>query len=108
MLNWDKEVTLIGAMFYRTDEYGNQIPEDTSTTVMACYKPISQSEFYVAAQAGIRPATELIVHTFEYGGETEVEYQGERYTVIRVYERDNDETELYLEKKVNQLGKQRD
>lgn len=105
MNDWSEDVTLIGTGGFTKDDYGNQIPKEDKTTVMASTKPIAMGEFYAAAQAGIRPEVELIIHTFEYNGELAVDYRGVRYSVVRTYQRNDDELEIYLERKVSDVGK---
>lgn len=100
MLDWCEDVTLIDSAFM-VDGFGNQIEQPVKTQVMASKKEVSMNEFYSAAQAGIRPEVELIVHSFEYSGEQIVEYRGQRYSVIRTYQRSDDEIELYLERKAS-------
>lgn len=100
MLDWSEDVTLIG-MACEPDSIGNQVPTETKSVVQGSKKELSMSEFYAAAQAGIRPTVELIVHSFEYDDQQAVEWRGHRYTVIRTYQRNADEVELYLERKVS-------
>lgn len=100
MLDWVEDVTLIGATHYETDDNGNDVPVESETTVQAAKREIAMSEFYAAAQAGIKPEVELIVHSFEYGGQLRVLWRGTKYTVIRTYQRNADEVELYLERKI--------
>lgn len=105
MNEYDEDIILIGGVISdETDVFGNPIDGTVKTTVQATKKEVSQSEFYQAAQANIRPAAEFIVHTFEYSGEQLVEWQGCRYSVIRTYQRNDDEIEIYLESKVGDLN----
>lgn len=105
MLDWAEDLTLIGVTQYVADEYGNQIPTSSERVVQASKKEISSSEFYAAAQSGIKPEVEMIIHTFEYEGELNAEYNGTQYSVIRTYQRNADEIELYLQRKVSDIGK---
>ena len=104
MLDWCEDVELLSSE-YITDDYGNQRPNPVSVTVQASRKELAMSEFYAAAQAGIRPAVELIVHMFEYNGQQNIKWRGDEYTVIRIYQRNNDEVELYLERKISDGNK---
>lgn len=98
MNDWTEDLTMI-ANTYTSDDYGNQVLGTAETTVQASKKQIQMNEFYAARRAGIQPAIELIVHTFEYDGQQEFLYNGKRYSLIRTYERNDDEVELYLEQK---------
>ncbi|MFD1398654.1 phage head closure protein [Lacticaseibacillus suilingensis] len=103
MLDWSEDAVLIGKTF-EPDQYGNQVATVTEDTVQASKKELSMSEFYAAAQAGIRPEVELIVHAFEYDGQQTVKWNGITYSLIRTYQRNADEVELYLERKVSNIG----
>ena len=101
--DWSDDVTLISSILV-PDEYGNQIPTETRRVVQGTKREVAMNEFYVAAQAGIRPSVEVIIHSFEYEGEQAVIYQSSRYSVVRTYQRNDDEIELYLERKVSDRG----
>lgn len=96
---WDLDLILIGGEG-EPDEFGNWSDGDTETTVMACEEQISRSEFYQAAQSGIRPARLFIIHTFEYDDQQRVKIDGHVYSVVRTFERNSEELELYVERKV--------
>lgn len=69
---------------YISDNVGNQIPEETSREVYANMFSISATEFYNAALAGLRPSFSFEIYSFEYDGETKLEYKGRTYNIIRV------------------------
>ena len=85
---------------YDEDEIGQQIETDTQREVFCDIKSIQQNEFFRAGQNGLKPEFVAEVHSFEYDGETEVLYNGEKYSVYRTYYRKSDDkTELYLTEK---------
>ena len=84
---YDYILTLIGASEWVRDDSGNYIPKETQTTV------------YSAAQAGLNPEQVFEINGFEYNGETEVEFLGERYSVIRTYRTSYETVELTCERK---------
>lgn len=69
---------------YISDNVGNQIPEETGREVYANMFSISATEFYNAALAGLRPSFAFEIYSFEYDGETKLEYKGKTYNIIRV------------------------
>jgi len=87
-------------MKYESDAYGNQTPTEVKTLVQSSEEQLSRAEFYQAAQAGIRPSRMFVVHSFEYGGEQVIIADNQRYSVIRTFQRNADELELYVESKV--------
>lgn len=83
-MTYDHELTLISQTITE-DEIGNQIPVETRKTILCKVKSVGRSEFYGAATAGLRPEIVFVAHEFEYSGEREVEFEGERYKVVRTY-----------------------
>lgn len=96
-VTYDHEITLIGSTVEK-DEIGQDIEVPTYTTILCGLKSIGRSEFYAAAQAGLRPEITFIIHGYEYNEEKEVEFEGYRYKVIRTYAVDVEELELTCEK----------
>lgn len=99
MAVYDYELTLIGTSEWVRDDSGNYIPKETQTTVLCDLKSVTRSEFYSAAQAGLNPEQVFEINGFEYNGETEVEFLGERYSVIRTYRTSYETIELTCERK---------
>lgn len=96
---YDYELTLIGVSEWMRDSNGNHIPKETQTTILCDLKSVTRSEFYSAAQAGLNPEQVFEINGFEYNGETEVEFLGERYSVIRTYRTNYETLELTCERK---------
>ena len=96
-MTYDYELTLIN---YETeyDEIGQEIKVPVKTNILCAVKSIGRNEFYAAAQAGLRPSITFVIHGYEYSGEREVEFEGEKYKVIRTYMKDFEEMELVCEK----------
>ena len=101
---YDYEITLIGVSEWTKDENGNFIPTEAQTTVLCDLKSVTRSEFYSAAQAGLNPEQVFEINGFEYNGETEVEFLGERYSVIRAYRPSYETIELTCERKAKNGG----
>lgn len=67
------------------DAEGNEIHEVTQRKVYVQPRGVYQSEFYNAAQNGLKPSLTLfIANKTEYNEEKRVLYQGKEYSVIRV------------------------
>jgi len=96
-MTFDHELVLIGHEFIQ-DEIGNWKKVPVKKTVLCGLKSVTRSEFYSAAQTGLRPSNVFVVHGYEYNGETEVEFEGEKYKVIRTYSVSFEEMELTCEK----------
>lgn len=94
---WLDEVTLLTEKIIK-DNIGNEIKEFEENTVFCKVKSVSRTEFYSAAQSGIKPSLLFLVHNFEYENQNYVKYQDEKYKVIKTYLVDIDTIELTCEK----------
>jgi len=101
-MTYDYELTLIG---YETeyDEIGQEINVPVERKILCGIKSIGRNEFYAAAQAGLRPSITFVIHGYEYSGEREVEFEGEKFKVIRTYSVDFEEMELICEKVIGNV-----
>lgn len=67
------------------DRYGNETIEKDETTVFVQPRGVYQSEYYNAAQVGLRPSLTLyLANREDYNGQKELLYEGRYYSVIRV------------------------
>ena len=92
----DDVITLITKTM-TTDEVGFPIAEETEYETFCRVDSISRAEFFNAGKAGMTPEYVFIINAVEYNGQTEVEYEGKRYTIYRTYRTDEDMMELYAE-----------
>lgn len=83
---------------------GDIVETETSRQVCADKKSIRQSEFYQAAATGLRPELMFIVRSIDYEQEPKLEYNNKKYTIIRVYDKDDEFAELICEGVVNNAG----
>ena len=98
-MTYDYELLLI-KQSYQEDEWGNQVPVETRKPVLCNVKSISRNEFYNAAMTGLKPSIIFVIHGYEYEGEQEIEFESEKYKVIRTYTTGFEEIELTCEKVV--------
>lgn len=67
------------------DKYGNPVKVKIERTVYVMPRGVYSSEFYDAAQLGLKPSITLTLsNRAEYKGEKILEYEGVLYNVIRV------------------------
>lgn len=67
------------------DDYGNPINTVTENIVFVQPRGVYQSEYYNAAQVGLKPSLTLFISNREdYNEEKFLEYEGKDYEVIRV------------------------
>ena len=85
------------------DAAGNEIPTITEMTVFVQPRGVYSSEFYNAAQLGLKPSVTLfIANKADYHDEKVLEYEGRDYDVIRVdWSAQRDGISLVCEERVN-------
>lgn len=69
------------------------------TEVFATVESVGQTEFFSAAQSGMRADYRLIVWSDDYAGEQLVKIRGKNYDIYRTYMRKDGKTELYCGKR---------
>ena len=97
-MTYDYELTLIQKDI-DYDEIGNQIPIEKKVPILCGKKSVGRTEFYNAAANDLKPEIVFEIHGYEYNNQTEVEFNGKRYTIIRTYEVDFENLELTCEVK---------
>jgi len=95
--------TLISYGTSTFDEYGNESIETEKTDVYVMPRGVYQSEYYNAAQLGLKPSITLeIAHLEDYHDEKVVEFRNKIYTVIRVdWSAQRDKVSLICEERTN-------
>lgn len=104
---YDGIATLKAYAVITTDDYGNPTTTIKETTVYVQPRGVYQSEFYNAAQVGLKPSLTLFISNREdYDGQKVIEYEGKEYEVIRTdWNAQRDGISLICEEKVqNGLG----
>lgn len=67
------------------DKYGNKTTKEVKRTVFVQPRGVYASEFYNAAQLGLKPSLTLyMTNRNDYQGEKVLEFNGKEYSVIRV------------------------
>ena len=95
------ELVTLEGMQYATDPLGQRIPEEKSLTTVYCSKKdVSRTEWFTAAQNGMKAVCCLTVWACEYHGEQTAIMNGVRYGIYRTYQSGPDDIELYLHQKV--------
>ena len=86
------------------DEYGNEFIPEIDTTVFVQPRGVYQSEFYNAAQLGLKPSITLyMTNRADYDGQKVLVYEGKEYSVIRVdWSVQRDGISLVCEERINE------
>ena len=100
---YDSIATLIGYGTTMYDDYGNEVITESRTTVFVQPRGVYQSEFYNAAQLGLKPSVTLyLTNREDYDGQKVLEFEGKEYNVIRVdWTAQRDGISLICEERVN-------
>ena len=69
------------------DAIGNQVEIQTEKEVFANQFYVSSTEFYNAAQTGLKPEKEFEIYSFEYQGEEKLKHEDVIYNIIRTESR---------------------
>lgn len=72
------------------DEIGNTIT--SSSTSNKCYakkQSVRTNEFYNASMVGLTPSCEFVIKRLNYNGESELEWNNDRYEIIRTIDPKN-------------------
>lgn len=83
-----------------TDEIGQPTTSESTTELIAEVRSVSQSEFMQGNQDGISPAFVFIISIFGYSGQKILQYNGDRYSIYRTYQADDNIIELYAEQEI--------
>lgn len=85
------------------DKYGNKATPVIETEVFVQPRGVYQSEYYNAAQLGLKPSLTLfITNRDDYSGQKVLEYEGKDYSVIRTdWNAQRDGISLICEERVN-------
>lgn len=72
------------------DDIGNIITSSkTSKKIYAKKQSVRTSEFYNAVQCGLSPQVEFAIKRLNYNGEEELEWNNQRYSIIRAVDPKN-------------------
>lgn len=85
-----------------TSEIGVETETETPIEVpIIRNESIYEREFYAASQTGFKPVMRFRISTLNYNNENELEYMGNRYSIIRAEDK-IDETILICERKIGE------
>lgn len=84
------EIIYLISLVKEEDEIGNVLASsETSTKCYAKKQSVKTNEFYSAVEVGLTPSCEFVIKRLNYNGEEEIEWNNERYQVIRTVDPKN-------------------
>lgn len=97
----DRSDTLkLVSVSYQPDAIGQLVPVETERTVYCSLSSINRSEWATAGQLGLKPEIVATMFAPDYEGEEIAVLGSVRYGIYRTYIRQDEQIELYLERKV--------
>ena len=84
------EIIYLVKVVKEEDEIGNILP--SSETLTKCYakkQSVKTNEFYNAVEVGMTPSCEFVIKRLNYNNEEELEWNNERYKIIRTIDPKN-------------------
>ena len=95
---YDHVITLLSSMAgTETDPTGDVNVDLSRKDVFADLKSVGMKENYQALAVGLKPELVFVLADYlDYDGQSEVEYKGLTYQVIRTYRKDTDELEMVV------------
>src|SRR5690625_3267310 len=79
------ELTLIKTI-ETGNEMGDVIEEEVKTTIICSVECVTRSEDYAAAKHDMQPEIVLVINKLDYDNQSLVEYDEQKYNVMRRYE----------------------
>lgn len=83
------------AEVYQKDDRGVGSAVETKRTVFCSVRSVSRADFFAADQAGLALSHVFVTDPVNYNGERLLEYHGERYAIVRIYQARQDSLEIY-------------
>lgn len=84
-MTFDYELKLLDKVLDQ-NEVGDPIEIPVERSVLCGVLSVTRSEHYQAAASGLKPSIVFVLNKYEYQNEQEIEFDGQRYRVIRTYQ----------------------
>lgn len=95
----DAVITLISKTITQ-NSVGANVETESKREIFCKVSSVGRSDFYQAAQAGHDLSYVFTTDPVNYAGETDLEYNGERYGITRTYQTGLNSLEIYAGTKV--------
>lgn len=81
------------------DEFGVWRDSLTKRMVYCEVDSVTRDEFFEGGRNGLNPQYRMRMFSYDYNGETSLEYNGSTYGIYRTFKAKDDTIELYVERK---------
>lgn len=97
------DVAYLVSESYSQNDYG-VIEKTTQMRKIFCnVTSVNSQEWFEGGRNGLNPQYRFTIYSFEYLGESVIEYRGVFYSIYRTFILNTDEIELYAEKRQGNL-----
>lgn len=84
--------------------YGALVKTETEREIYCEVESVGRSDFFNGLQSGLGFSFVFVTNPINYQGERVVEYEGQRYAVVRTYHAKIDRLEIYTGERVGAHG----
>lgn len=81
------------------DQYGVEQVQQTEREVYCNVTSVTQREWFEGGRIGLNPEYRMTMFAYDYADEKLLKYNDIIYTIYRTYFTDNDEVELYVQRR---------
>lgn len=93
------DVVYLVTQTFNKNAYGVQVVQTSKRNVFCHVDSVTASEYFQGGANGMKPELRFTMFSYDYKGESLVEYNGVVYKVYRTYKTINDNIELYVERR---------
>lgn len=96
-ITFDHEAELIAVVVIK-DEYMNEIETETKRTILCHEGEVTRSEWYSGLSHNLSPSLVIVINKIEYRGEKYLNYEGQKYSIMRTFPVENQRLEITCER----------
>lgn len=97
------DVAYLVSESYTQNVYGVNEKQTEKRRIFCNVTSVNSQEWFEGGRNGLNPQYRFTIYSFEYLGESLIEYRGVTYSIYRTYIVNQDEIELYAEKRQGNL-----
>ncbi|MDY4128695.1 phage head closure protein [Peptostreptococcus porci] len=84
-VTFDQVIELVGDVEYIMDDEFNELAIEDKVEVFCNVKSVNRIDFYNAGNVGLKPSLIITMHNFEYNGEKQIIFDGNKFEVLKTY-----------------------
>ena len=88
-MEYQEIIYLVNKVVEDDDIGNNTSSSETTTKIYAKKQSVRTNEYYSAVETGITPSYEFVVKRLDYNGQSELNYNNQRFSIIRTVDPKN-------------------